>query len=79
MDEVGPLIKQSVKNCLSRLLRAERNTEINSANECLLEYDYSDLADYERFHCIYTPDWETLCQTLAESSKKSVVFVNNKE
>ncbi len=79
MDEVSPLIERTIKNCLWRLSRTERNTRICSENERIIKYDYSQFADYDRFRCIYVPDIETLCEILISSPKKSVVFINNKE
>lgn len=79
MDEVKPLIIQTLQNGLNRLLRTGRNTNISSTNQEILDYDYSELADFDRFRCICVPDWETLCEKLAESPQKSVVFLNDKE
>ena len=79
MDKVRPLIVQTIKNCLSRLSRTGRRTEIRDMNEQILEYDFSTFADYARFQCACVPDWETLCQLLVESPKKSVIFVNDKK
>lgn len=79
MDEVKPLIAQTVKNCLTRLSRTGRMTEDTCNYGEILDYDFSEMADYTRFQCTCVPDWETLCEMLAESSKKSVIFLNNKE
>lgn len=79
MDEVKPLIEQTLKNCMTVLLRTGRNTEITDTNEEILFYDYSRLADYDRFHCVCSPDLETACGLMAESPKKSVIFIDNKE
>lgn len=79
MEEVQPLIEQTLKNCMTVLRRTGRNCQITDANEKILFYDYSYLADYERFHCICVPDLETACGLLAESPKKSVIFIDNKE
>lgn len=79
MEEVKPLIEQTLKNCMCRLSRTGRNDEIRKENEKILSYDYMRYADYSRFHCVYVPDMETLCQTLVKSPKKSLIFINNKE
>lgn len=79
MDEVGPLIKQTLENCMTILSRTGRNSEITDKNKEILFYDFSGLADYERFHCICVPDMETVCGLLAESPKKSVIFIDDKE
>lgn len=79
MEEVRPLIEQTLENCMTILSRTERNLEITDTHRKLLFYDYSGLADYERFHCICIPDLETACGLLAESPKKSVIFIDNKE
>lgn len=79
MDEVRPLIVQTVKNCFTKLSRTGRMTEDTCDYGEILDYDFSELADYDRFQCACVPDWETLYETIAESSKKSVIFLNNKE
>ena len=79
MDEVKPLIEQTLKNCMTILRRTGRNPQITDTNEEILFYDYSGLVDYERFHCTCVPDLETACGLLAESPKKSVIFMDNKE
>ncbi|MBD5488695.1 MAG: DEAD/DEAH box helicase family protein [Lachnospiraceae bacterium] len=79
MAEVKPLIEQTIEKCLWRLSMTERNTEISKENAEILLYDYMQYANYDRFNCIYIPDWESLCEILAESSRKTVIFINNKE
>lgn len=79
MDEVKPLIEQTLGNCMTILRRTGRNSQITDKNEDILSYDYSCFADYERYHCICVPDLETACGLLAESPKKSVIFMDNKE
>lgn len=79
MEEVKPLIVQTLKNGLCRLSRTERNMRIKKENEEILEYDFTELADYSRFHCIYVQDMESMCDILVKSPKKSVIFMNNKE
>lgn len=64
---------------MTALRRTGKNPKITDVNEEILFYDYSDLADYERFHCICVPDLETVCGLLVESPKKSVIFIDNKE
>ncbi|MCI8615309.1 MAG: DEAD/DEAH box helicase family protein [Lachnospiraceae bacterium] len=79
MEEVKPLIEQTLRNCMTILSRTGRNLEISDTHREILYYDYSELADYERFHCICVPDLKTVCGLLAESPKKSVIFIDNKE
>lgn len=79
MEEVKPLIEQTLKNCMTILSRTGRNLTITDTHREIVLYDYSELADYERFHCICVPDLETACGWLAESPKKSVIFIDNKE
>lgn len=79
MDKVAPLISQTIVNGLNRQERTGRNEEITNTNKEIVEYDFSEFADYDRFRCIYVPDWESLCEVLARSSKKSILFLNNKE
>lgn len=78
MKEVRPLIERTIENCVSRLERTGRNARISEDNRKIEVYDFSSFADYSRFHCIYVPDLETVCQLLAESQKKSVVFIDDK-
>lgn len=79
MEEVGPLIEQTLGNCLTILSRTGRNPEIMDKNAEILFYDFSGLADHKRFRCICVPDLETVCGLLAESPKKSVIFIDDKE
>lgn len=79
MEEVQPLIEQTLKNCMTILSRTGRNSEIMDKHREILIYDYSKFFDFERFHCICVPDLETACGLLAESSKKSVIFIDDKE
>lgn len=69
MEEVRPLIEQTLKNCMDILVKTCRNPNIMDVNRKILSYNYSNQADYERFHCICVPDLETACGLLAESPK----------
>ena len=78
IEEVKPLIVRTIKNCLWRLNIVVGDRRIRDENHRILEYDFSGHADYDRFRCICVPDWETLCEVVAGSSKKTVIFVNDK-
>lgn len=79
MTEVEPLIEQTIKNVCWSLHLTERDEWIKEMNAEIVKYDFSELADYRRFQCACVTDWESLCETLAESSQKTVIFLNNKE
>lgn len=79
MTEVEPLIEQTIKNAFWKLRFTECNEWIKEVNSEILKYDFSELADYERFQCVCVPDWESLQEIILESQKKTVIFLNNKE
>lgn len=76
MKEVGPLIKETVLNCAYKLSR-EKDPDYYSYGQ-IVEKDYSYLTDYSHITCYAVEDEETLCQVLAESDKKSVLFIDDK-
>jgi len=78
MDEVKPLICSTIDICIEKCLQNELCVGDYRKLGEIVEKDFSVLADYQRFQCISIPDEESLCEILAGSSKKSVLFVNDK-
>lgn len=79
LEEVRPLLEQTIRNCAWRLEMTGRNTAISKKNAEIISYNYSRYADYKRFNCIAVLDIETLCDIIVKSPKKSLLFINNKE
>lgn len=77
-EEVKPLIMQTIKNCQWRLRMTTDHVRISDKNGKIFDYDFSGYANYDRFHCICVPDWETLCEVVAGASQKTVIFLNDK-
>ena len=81
-DEVKPLIKQVITNI--SLVELEdgslhKKKNLNYEPSELLYMDFSLYEDYQRFQCLSMPDEPTLCDYLANSPKKSLIFIDNKE
>lgn len=78
--EVQPLIEMTYKQCADKLYG-----EGNIGNH-FEEYkyvgdifDFQAWGDYSRFRCLYTYDVETLAAEIADSSKKTLVFIDDKK
>lgn len=82
MEEVKPLIQQVINTIgMVELADGSLHKKSNVNNEFLqiIEKDYSADEDYQRFQCLSMPDEPTLCDYLANSPKKSLVFIDSKE
>lgn len=79
MEEVRPLIERTLKNCFWRVEITDRNIKISKENSEILTFDFSMYDEYSRFNCIYSPDWESMYEIFTESTKRSLIFINNKE
>lgn len=82
MDEVKPLIKRVITNI--SLVELEdgslhKKKNLNYEPSEPLYMDFSLYEDYQRFQCLSMPDEPTLCDYLANSPKKSLIFIDNKE
>ena len=80
-EEVDTLIKTTIKSCAQYLVRT-CNLDMQQAFEVygnIIEKNYSCLSDYSRFQCAFLPDEKSLLEKLAHSSKKSVIFIDDKE
>lgn len=82
MNNVKPLIEQVITN----IGMVEREDGSLSKKKILnyepsepLYKDFSMYEDYQRFQCLSMPDEPTLCNYLAKSNKKSLIFIDNKE
>ena len=78
MEETGPLIEQTIKHTFWRLRMVECKEWLKDNMSDILQYDFTDFADFNRFHCISVPDWNSMVEIVAESSQKSLIFINNK-
>lgn len=78
MEEVSPLIEEVINNCILKVRIESQYEERCDGFKDILRYDFSHLVDYSRVNCIYAPDLQTLCGELVKSSKKAVVFVDDK-
>lgn len=78
MDEVKPLIENTINQCISKIRVGSKFEENCSGFRIIKEYDYAELADFQRVNCVYVPDVETLCGILASSDKKTIIFVDDK-
>lgn len=81
MENVKPLIEQTINNGYEKLKNYNvfYQSMLHKQYKEIIPRDFTYLEDYERFHCICIPDIESLLLTIAESSKKSVLFIDNKE
>ena len=82
MEEVKPLIEQVITNIgvvemPDGSLHKKKNLNYEPSEP--LYMDFSVYADYQRFQCLSMPDEATLCDYLANSQKKSLVFIDSKE
>lgn len=76
-EEVYPLIKkcfQSYREKIEQFKYFEGIEEYFWSDQI---YDYSNLAEYTRITCHYVPDVETLANIIAESPKKSLIFIDD--
>lgn len=78
--EVLPMIETTFRRCECRL--REEGVE----DKFILQYKYSKevydfqhWADYSRFDCYYVRDVETLASEIANSKKKSLIFIDDKQ
>lgn len=79
MEKVSPLIRQTIRNGYNKLSwYGEYWKSYDGCGE-IIDKDFSHCADYERFHCVCMPDMDSLLGAIAESPKKSVLFIDNKE
>ncbi|MCM1251690.1 MAG: DEAD/DEAH box helicase family protein [Clostridium sp.] len=80
-DEVKPLIEQTIKNCIEKIKRMRNSSchDESRIREEIISLNFSDLADFSRFSCYAVPEMDSLCEILAESDKKSVIFIDSKE
>lgn len=79
LPEVLPLIEKTFKSYTNRLVREDGKFPGFEKYEYEGEiYDFQGWADYEHFFCYYIPDEETLAAELAQSQKKSLIFIDDK-
>ena len=70
-DEVIPLLGRTLEQC--------GKTYGISEEFCSMKViDYSYLSDYSRFRCFFVEDVQSLCRRIGESSKKTIVFIDDK-
>lgn len=78
-SEVEPVLKETflkVKEKLKGTLPYSTSfIEYDLTNEFV--YDYTEEADYSHLRCFYVEDEGTLLDTIAKSSKKSVIFIDD--
>lgn len=79
MEETGPLIEQTIDHTFWRLRVVECKEWLKDNWGVIEKIDYTGYANYDRFRCICVPDWESMAEIVAESSKKSLIFLNHKE
>ncbi len=82
MDEVKPLIKQVITNIgivESDNCYKPQKRNVYAEYKEIVDLDFSVYEDYQRFQCLSMPDEPTLCEYLANSQKKSLVFIDSKE
>lgn len=79
MENVQPFIEQTIRNGYNTMSRHGNNQTIDESCREIRFYDFMRYKDYSRFHCVYIPDMESLYAIIAESSQKSVLFIDNKE
>ena len=76
-QEVYPLIKTTAKNFETKM----DWKKVHFKNYCgcgeIELIDYSFLADYSRFKCIYIPDQESLYDYIIRSDKKTLIFIDS--
>lgn len=78
MNEVRPLIKQTIGACMQKLRYEGNDLQLYSGCEEIVEVNLGYLADYSRFQCYSVPELETLCSIIAKDDKKSIIFIDNK-
>ena len=82
MDEVKPLIKRLIYNfgtVESDNCYIPQKRDVYAEYKEFVDRDFSASEDYQRFQCLSMPDEPTLCDYLANSPKKSLVFIDSKE
>lgn len=80
-NEVQPLLENAFDSCHRKLRWSE---EFNGdLTNCKLEeefvYDFSECADFSHLNCIAVEDAETIWSAIAQSSKKTIIFIDNKK
>lgn len=78
MEETEPLIVQTINHTFWRLRVVECKEWLKENMSTILRYDFTHFADFNRFHCITVPDWNSLVEIVAESPQKSLIFINSK-
>ena len=63
---------RSICNRISELSRFDGGYTLNV-------FEYPDLSDYDRFKCFAVSDIDTLCKTIADNIRKTVVFIDDKK
>ena len=77
-DEVTPIIRQTVQNYVRhRELSSDDKFDPECMEIVVENFSYSE--DFSQFKCIAVPDEDTLCNKLADSTGKTVIFVDNKD
>jgi len=82
MDEVKPLIKQIIYNfgtVESDNFYILQKRNVYAEYKEIVDLDFSSFEDYQRFQCLSMPDEPTLCDYLANSPQKSLVFIDSKD
>lgn len=79
-EEVRPLLERGFECCRQKLYMSEDFH--GDLSNCKLEadfiYDFSECADFSYFNCIAVEDPETIWSEIAKSSKKSIIFIDDK-
>lgn len=78
MDEVKPLIIQTFKSAAERLEKEDNSPNFENYKFQNSVFAYPEMANYEHFKCCWLPDMESLANEIAGSSKKSIVFIDDK-
>lgn len=78
MDEVKPLIKKTISNCMRKLRYDGDDMRLYDGCEETVTVDLGYLVDYSRFKCFSTPDIKSLCSIAAKADKKTIIFIDDK-
>ena len=76
LDEVRPLLERTILKCADKI--REESGEIKKCEFQITTLDFGFLADYERFRCCFIPDVQSLAETIANSDKKALIFIDDK-
>ncbi|MCI8851754.1 MAG: DEAD/DEAH box helicase family protein [Erysipelotrichaceae bacterium] len=79
-SEVKPLIEKTYKKCAEKLSQnGNIGIHFSQFRYCNDIYDFQSWCDYSRLTCLYTYDVETLVEEIANSEKKTLVFIDDKQ